>query len=908
MASGSFSGSHGGYTIRTDWSSTTNIEGNYSTITCNHYLVCGSGWDLYIGTRNNSCTVYGETKSFTSPAIQTGGNSTHHIGTTTHVVPHNSEGKKTTEGSTTFNMEATIGGSWVGSITTETASMVLDDIPRASTLGTIRAGTLNTNQTIKVTRNSDSFTHTLSYECGSVTGVVENTSGVKIEKSTLTSIQWKPPMSLASQNTSGTSVTIKFTLTTYNGNTVIGTNTKSAKYTIPDSVKPVCTLIVNDTEGYADTYGGYLQGLSKLNVQVIASSPYGATIKSYNTLVSNTSYTKQTFTTGIINNAGTLNISTTVTDTRERTNTASTDVTVLEYSKPKIDKDNFKVHRCNADGTENQDGDHVSVTYSCSITSLDGKNKITTKIRYKKSTASTSDYITITDVNSSTEASFVDRMVIFEADTGSSYDVELIVSDNFDSISKSTSVSTAFTFHHYKGPDTEGGGKNLIDSSILVSGYPTTEGELTNTVGSVGCMRTGLLVVKPNTTYAFSFKPTTEHEKWIGVALYSGNDVTTFIERKSTSSADTFIFTTTADTNFIAIGAHNLNGATEIQLEEGSKVTDYEPYVHAYKASMGLGKMAELEGGLDIGFYTRFNEGIKPIHLPKGADFNDYTKPNVYVCDYNFDKGEYINAPASNNISFNLIVTASGPTETVIRQEVITCSKTNSKRYERYHYSNSWGEWKETSVANLHPIGSIVVSNNTTNPSSYLGGTWVQERILYGGELIAYACVNADNSSRVSVAADTSLGFGDSRIGTKTHYINNYIDGILVAGNGAIKVDTQGIVGMVEADVTISGRGQSGLVGIWYGGNNNALPDGITMYPCNANAALKTGPTSDAYGGSSHQYLYKVEDGLDTTFAVNPKFNIYGGGIYPSCDGTTSYLIVKAYAKHTKSYMWRRTA
>jgi len=121
-------------------------------------------------------------------------------------------------------------------------------------------------------------------------------------------------------------------------------------------------------------------------------------------------------------------------------------------------------------------------------------------------------------------------------------------------------------------------GKNLIDFTTMVSGYPTTSGELTNTVGSVGCRRTELIKVSPNTTYTFTIISTsTDFEKWIGVAYYSSNSTSSFIKRVS-ASANTFTFTTTSETNYIAIGAHNVTGATQVQLELGSSSTSYEEY------------------------------------------------------------------------------------------------------------------------------------------------------------------------------------------------------------------------------------------------------------------------------------------------------------------------------------------
>lgn len=132
MASGSISGYYRSYQLRSDWSSSMNIAGNYSDITVNHYLVLPSGWSLYIGSRTNSCTC-NETKSFTSPSISSGGGQTIHLGTTTHRVYHNSDGTKSINLSTTFKMKATISGTYVASIT-NSGTITLDRIPRYTTV------------------------------------------------------------------------------------------------------------------------------------------------------------------------------------------------------------------------------------------------------------------------------------------------------------------------------------------------------------------------------------------------------------------------------------------------------------------------------------------------------------------------------------------------------------------------------------------------------------------------------------------------------------------------------------------------------------------------------------------------------------------------------------------------------
>lgn len=459
MASGSYSNAYKGYTVKTNWSSTANVEGNYSTVTCTHYLICGSGWDLYIGSRTTNCTA-GETKSCTISGISTGGGTTHTLGTTTHKVNHNSDGKKTVSASTTFNIQATISGSYVSSITA-TGTMVLDEIARASTL-TVNDGTLGTAQNLKITRASDSFTHKLEYACGSTSGVIlSNTSSVNLA--------WTPPITLASQNTTGESVSIIYTLTTYNGSTTVGTSKATKNYKIPDSVKPTCSVSVSDPTGYATTYGGYVQGMSKFQVSVTATTSYGSPISSYKTTANGSTYNSSSFTTGVISNSGTATITGTVTDKRGRSGNNSITATVLEYSKPKITK--LSVNRCDFDGTENMQGEYVKVTYSCSVSSLNSKNTLASVVKYKKTTESS--YTSQTDIETSTITSYTDRTITIPADSGSSYNIEVDVTDVFDTTAKVTNVSTAFTFMHFVGSNTMGLGKLAEFEGGLDIGFQT---------------------------------------------------------------------------------------------------------------------------------------------------------------------------------------------------------------------------------------------------------------------------------------------------------------------------------------------------------------------------------------------------------------------------------------------------
>ena len=198
--------------------------------------------------------------------------------------------------------------------------------------------------------------------------------------------------------------------------------------------------------GYKDEYGSYMQMLSRLKIVVSASSMYGATIKAYKITVNNETFTEAEATTGVLTQSGSVAIRIIVTDSRNRTLQTDYTITVAEYSLPNISA--LSVHRCDEDGTENDQGEYVLVTFSATADSMDGKNTVTYKIRYKKTTVSsytTANLTALTD-----EFSVSGETYTFAADTGASYDVELILTDNFGSVSRATTASTAATIMHFK--------------------------------------------------------------------------------------------------------------------------------------------------------------------------------------------------------------------------------------------------------------------------------------------------------------------------------------------------------------------------------------------------------------------------------------------------------------------------
>ena len=333
-------------------------------------------------------------------------------------------------------------------------TVTLDTIARGSTLSASNGKELGTAQTLTVTRQSTALTHTITYTCGTASGTI-------CTKSSSTSISWTPPLSLASQNTTGTDVTILLKLTTYNGSTTVGTYERTIWCAIPDSVKPSCSFVLEDITGADDIYGSPVQNLSKIKITVNATQAYGSPIASYKITANGATYTTSTATTALLKNSGTSRVTATVTDKRGRTGTVYYDMNVQAYNLPGASA--LSVHRCNSDGTENANGVYAKVTFSAAVSSMSSKNTAAYSLQYKKTSATewtTHSFTALNNVYSVTNQTY-----IFAADDGSAYDVQVLVTDKHSTGVRTTTVSTAFVLMHFGDDGTSMGIGRVADTA-----------------------------------------------------------------------------------------------------------------------------------------------------------------------------------------------------------------------------------------------------------------------------------------------------------------------------------------------------------------------------------------------------------------------------------------------------------
>lgn len=446
--------------VRLFWREDYNVEENYSTITITNiqgYLWHRSGWTytsvkmavdntvFYGASGRKWCFSAQSDTTFRNVVLESDLSTEFAAGEanpTSHKIYHNDDGTKT------VTLTFTLSDCWCSSAGFDgtdnqvvTQTVTLTPIPRASSLSA-ENGTLGVAQNLTVTKHASNYTHTITYTCGSASGTI-------CTKSSATTVSATLPLSLAAQNTTGENVVVVFRLQTYSGDTAVGSEvTKTVYMYIPLSVTPTATIAVSDPMGYATTFGGYVQGKSKIRVVTTPTLAYGSPIASCVVTADWSTYNGTDITTIAVRSSGTLTVQSKVVDKRGRGYTATKDITVLPYTSPVISK--LTVHRCDSDGTENSAGSYAKVTYSFAITSLSSKNAKTIKLQYKKSSASSYTTVSLTSAYSATDGTY-----IFAADDGASYDVVLSVTDSFSTATRSTSVSTAAVIMHF---NSEGNG------------------------------------------------------------------------------------------------------------------------------------------------------------------------------------------------------------------------------------------------------------------------------------------------------------------------------------------------------------------------------------------------------------------------------------------------------------------
>lgn len=239
----------------------------------------------------------------------------------------------------------------------------LPDIPRASSVSDM-TGTLGSAMTININRKVSSFTHTVKYYFGNLSGTIATGVG--------TSVSWTPPLNLATQIPSASSGWGNITVDTYSGSTKIGSKSAQLTLNVPTSMTPTLgSITLTDSnaavKNLLNTANTFAEIVSDIKVAFnSATGVQGSTITDYHAEIvnKNQSTNANNGNLGLMKWNGSAQVKAWVVDSRGRSsNAVTTSITVLEYFLPTL---TFTAIR----GDTNQSSDKIVVSRTAKIAPL----------------------------------------------------------------------------------------------------------------------------------------------------------------------------------------------------------------------------------------------------------------------------------------------------------------------------------------------------------------------------------------------------------------------------------------------------------------------------------------------------------------------------------------------------------
>lgn len=313
-----------------------------------------------------------------------------------------------------------------------TSASITVDWSEPATQPVLSASSVNmgSSVTITTTATNSAYRHTLRYAFGNASGTIAS--------NVASSHSWTPPLDLAKQIPSTTVGYGTIYCDTYSGSTLLGTKSVSITLYVPSSVKPsagtLSAAINSDTSGT----GKYVKGMCKAKITLSGSSgSYGSSISSYSITGGGYNVNSTSLTTDTLTTSGTITFTASVTDSRGRTsNSVTCSITVLNYTKPSVSS--CKVYRCDSSGNAANAGTYFAVECTASYSSGISGNTLAISAKYKKS--SDSSYGSATSCTSGSK-----KVIAGSLSTSSTYDVQITVSDKYNSVTLNYSLPTKST-------------------------------------------------------------------------------------------------------------------------------------------------------------------------------------------------------------------------------------------------------------------------------------------------------------------------------------------------------------------------------------------------------------------------------------------------------------------------------
>jgi len=413
-----------------------NIEKNTTQVRVEFHITRKNyGWSAG-SAQSGNIIIDGTTYNFSyKPNWAYGSSGDEIIASFTKEVKHNDDG------SYWCNASANWWTSGTYSCGTASASggISLSVIPRASTVA-CSSPNIGDTAIITINKKSSSFTNTLTYKVGNLTGTI-------CTKTTDTSVAWTTEEiadAIYEQMPNATNISGTITCTTYNGNTNIGSNSCSFNlYAKQDECKPSVAAVIEDTydntialTGDSSKIVKYLS-IPKVTMDVIfnkastesANNPYLISIGD-----GQFSNSKEAIFSGGISSSS---ISAKAVDSRNYSTTVAYELNSLDkwVEYVKLAFTNISIKR--PESTSPIINIDIAGNY---FNGNFGKvqNSLNLKYRYKETGGEYSDYITITPII--TENSFSASVAINNTNMKKQYEFEIIAEDEAMLVTSGTKI------------------------------------------------------------------------------------------------------------------------------------------------------------------------------------------------------------------------------------------------------------------------------------------------------------------------------------------------------------------------------------------------------------------------------------------------------------------------------------
>lgn len=371
-----------GSTNNSQWTFKLEVtEGNYditnntSPVTVTMYLGRASSQSYVGGNWTGNITIDGSSYDLSGnipyPTYINGGE-WYEVASYSKTVKHNNDGSKN------VSVSASMSSSYfTPSYSSASGTVSLTTIPRASGVA-CSSPYIGDNAIISIDKKSSSFTNTLTYKIGTLTGTIAT-------KTSNTTVQFQTSSiadSIYALIPNGTETSGTIYCTTYNGSTQIG-DTQSTSFNLyaKESVcKPSVTATIVDTNtSVTDITDKFIKYISKPKVTVNATSKKSATIKSYSINLNDgqtSNLQEKTFDT-----IGSNKVTVSVTDSRGYPNSADSTLDMIDYIKLHINT----ISITRPEGTSNEailncNGAYYNGSFSDTVT-----NTLSGSFKYRKS-------------------------------------------------------------------------------------------------------------------------------------------------------------------------------------------------------------------------------------------------------------------------------------------------------------------------------------------------------------------------------------------------------------------------------------------------------------------------------------------------------------------------------------------